>query len=148
MFRYTFPEAIVTNRVQGPEQSDRKKQFGHAFSLGLRFEGAGRAQDPYMTRLIALYNKHADILLEGRFVDTEGFLCDNSRVSSHALVAGNRMAVTLWNPTDVAQRAGVLASGYQLETAEWQDPTPTRAAPASTRPWTASSPASTPSYPP
>ena len=122
MFRYTFPEAIVTNRVQGPEQSDRKKQFGHAFSLGLRFEGAGRAQDPYMTRLIALYNKHADILLEGRFVDTEGFLCDNSRVSSHALVAGNRMAVTLWNPTDVAQRAGVLASGYQLETAEWQDP--------------------------
>jgi hypothetical protein len=122
MFRYTFPEAIVTNRVQGPEQSDRKKQFGHAFALGLRFEGAGRTQDPYVIRLIELYNTHADLLLEGRFVDSEGFLCDNSRVSSHAFMAGNRMAVTLWNPTDVAQRARVEAAGYRLEAANWQDP--------------------------
>jgi hypothetical protein len=74
-----------------------------------------------MTRLIGLYNTHADLLLEGRFVDNEGFLCDNERVSSHAFMAGDRMAVTLWNPTDVAQRARIVAEGYQLEKAEWQD---------------------------
>jgi hypothetical protein len=126
MLRYTFPDFIMTNRVDGPRRSDRKGQFGHAFSLGLRLESGANTQDPdmarYMSRLIELYTTHADLLLEGRFVDTEGFLCDNSRVSAHAFVAGNRMAVTLWNPTDVAQRAKVEAATYQLEAANWQDP--------------------------
>jgi hypothetical protein len=127
MFRYTFPDPIVTNRADGPERGDRRKQFGHAFSLGLRFESRVRdVQDPamarYLSRLIDLYKTHADLLLEGRFVDTDGFLCDNGQVSSHAFVAGNRMAVTLWNPTNVAQRARVVAAGYQLEAAKWQDP--------------------------
>ena len=126
MFRYTFPEAIVTNRSgQGPLASDRRKQFAKAFSLGMRFDG-GVGREPegarYLARLIELYTTHADLLLEGRFVDTEGFLSDNNRVSSHAFVAGNRMAVTLWNPTEVAQKARVVAAGYQLEAAKWQDP--------------------------
>ncbi|MGD0498492.1 MAG: DUF6259 domain-containing protein [Bryobacteraceae bacterium] len=127
MFRYTFPEPIVTNRTQGPESSNLRKQLGHAFSLGLRFEGGGRGGQNsdnarYAARLISLYNTHADLLLEGRFVDTEGFRCDNSRVSAHAFVAANRMAVTLWNDTDAAQQVEVIPAGYQLEVAEWQDP--------------------------
>jgi len=126
MFRYTFPDPIVTNRTQGPEASDRRKQLGKAFSLGMRFDGAGRGPDHdltrYVSRLVELYKTHADLLLEGRFVDNEGFLCDNSRVTSHAFVAGNRMAVTLWNPSKVAQKASVVAAGYKLETASWQDP--------------------------
>ncbi len=129
MLRYTFPDVIVTNRSgQGPLASDRRKAFGHAFSLGMRLDASVReaqnpAVAPYMTRLIELYNAHADLLLAGRFVDDEGFLCDNNRVSSHAFVAGNRMAVTLWNPTEVAQKARVVANGYQLEAVKWQDPT-------------------------
>jgi hypothetical protein len=126
MYRYTFPEPIFTNRADGPEARDRRKQFGHAFALGMRFEGSVRdAQDPamapYLGRMIDLYKKYADLLMEGRFVDSEGFLCDNGQVSSHAFVAGNRMAVTLWNSTKAAQRARVVAAGYQLEAAEWQD---------------------------
>ncbi|MGD0744391.1 MAG: DUF6259 domain-containing protein [Verrucomicrobiota bacterium] len=126
MFRYTFPRPIITNRpIGGPEASDRRKQMGLAFSLGLRFDSSlrdVRSFPTYMARLIELYNTHADLLLEGRFVDNEGFLCDNNRIAAHAFVAGNRMAVTLWNPTDVAQRARVAAAGYQLEAAKWQDP--------------------------
>lgn len=38
----------------------------------------------FFTRLCALRNRHADVLLDGRFVDNEGFLADNSRVSAHA----------------------------------------------------------------
>jgi hypothetical protein len=32
------------------------------------------------------------------------------------------MAVTLWNSTDVAQQVRVMAPGYTLESAEWEDP--------------------------
>ncbi len=127
MFRYTFPDFIVTNRADGPERGDRRKQFGLAFSLGLRLESGVRdAQNPEMARFVGrlaeLYTTHADLLLEGRFVDNEGFLCDNNRISSHSFVAGNRMAVTLWNSTDVPQRVRVDAAGYRLEAAKWQDP--------------------------
>ena len=128
MFRYTFPEPILTNRPGGAEEHDSRKQLGLAFALGLRFDIENlrnlRISEVahYLSRLTQLYKSHADLLLDGRFVDNEGFLCDNDQVSSHAFVAGNRMAVTLWNPTDVAQRARVLAAGYEFEVAEWQDP--------------------------
>lgn len=125
MFRYTFPEPIVTNRSGGPY--DRRRQLGHAFTLGWRFDANVRdIRDPaiarYLARLCQLRKAHPELLLEGRFVDNEGFMCDNSNVSAHAFLAGDRMAVVLWNSTEVPQKARVVAEGYTLESAEWQDP--------------------------
>ena len=87
MFRYTFPEHIVTNRGGGPY--DRRMQLGHAFALGWRFDASLRdTRDPklapYFSRMVALRNAHPDLLLTGRFVDNEGLQTDNLRVSSHA----------------------------------------------------------------
>jgi hypothetical protein len=65
---------------------------------------------------------YADLLLHGTFVDSEGFLCNNPELSVHGYRAGDRLAVTFWNPTDRAQAFEVLAPGYRLEKAEWQDP--------------------------
>lgn len=125
MLRYTFPEPLITNRGGGT--FGRRAQLGYTFTLGWRFDSNLRdVRDPalqaYIARLIELRRKYSDLLLEGRFVDNEGFLCDNSRVASHAFTAGNRMAVALWNPEETAQRAGVVAPGYVLEEAQWQDP--------------------------
>lgn len=122
MFKYTFPDRIITNRTGG----DRKACFGHGFSLQWRVDGMMRdttdpVMAPYLTRLNQLRTQFADLLLEGRFVDDEGFTSDNTNVSAHAYVAGNRMAVTLWNPTNTPQRPGIAASGYTLESANWQD---------------------------
>ncbi|MBI4877879.1 MAG: hypothetical protein HY822_24880 [Acidobacteria bacterium] len=118
MLRYTFPEPLITNRGGGPY--DRRMQLGHAFALGWRFDSNLRdtrdpALGPFLARLCALRGKYPDLLLDGRFVDNEGFLADNSRVSAHAFVAGNRMAVTLWNPGDAVERVNVIAPGYELE---------------------------------
>lgn len=125
MLRYTFPEPLITNRGGGPY--DRRTQLGHAFALGWRFDAnLGDTRDPelgpFFKRLCALRNTYSDLLLDGRFVDNEGFLADNSRISAHAFVAGDRMAVTLWNPGDAADRVKVLVPGYEFERAEWQDP--------------------------
>jgi hypothetical protein len=125
LFRYTFPEVIATNRNDSP--SDRKAQYGHAFSLGWRFDASTRdGENPsvgaYLARLCQLRNQHADLLLEGRFVDNEGFLCDNSALSAHGFLAAGRLAVALWNPTNTPQRAKVAAPGYILEAALWQNP--------------------------
>lgn len=125
MFRYTFPEPIITNRDGGPYT--RRAQLAHAFALGWRFDARLRdiedaAVGPYFEREVALRNKYPDLLLGGRFVDNEGFVANNSNVSAHAFRAGNQLAVTLWNPGDTPQRVRVLARGYHLEAAEWQDP--------------------------
>ena len=48
--------------------------------------------------------------------------CPRYRISAHAFVAGDRLAVTLWNPNERAEKVGVIAPGYALEKAEWQDP--------------------------
>jgi len=122
LLRYTFPEAVLTNRSGGSR--DRKAQYGHAFTLGLRFDAStGEGQDPslgpYLSRLCELRRQHAELLLEGRFVDKEGFLVSNDRVAAHGFSAGDRLAVALWNPEPNPQKVSVLAPGYSLETVSW-----------------------------
>jgi hypothetical protein len=124
MFKYTFPDRIITNRTGG---GDRKAAFGHGFSLQWRVDGMMRDTTdsviaPYLTRLNQLRTQFADLLLEGTFVDDEGFTSDNAQVSAHAYLAGNRMAVTLWNPDTTPERLHVAAPGYALESANWQNP--------------------------
>ncbi len=126
LLRYTFPEPVITNRGGGPH--DRRAQLGYAFTLGWRIDAALRdvtdpVLAPYLTRINELRNAHPELLLEGRFVDTENFLCDNSEVASHAFVSGNDLAVTVWNPTAIPQSIRIAAPGYALRSAEWQDPT-------------------------
>jgi hypothetical protein len=123
MFKYTFPDRIITNRTN----SERRACFGHGFALQWRVDGMMRdTTDPimaaYMTRLNQLRTQFADLLLEGRFVDNEGFTSANTNVAAYAYLAGNRMAVTLWNSSDTAQKPLIAAEGYTLESANWQDP--------------------------
>jgi hypothetical protein len=125
LLRYTFPEFVITNRGGGPR--DRRAQLGYAFTLGWRIDANLRdVTDPvlarYLGRMNELRNSHPELLMEGRFVDTENFLCDNSEIASHAFVSGNAMAVTLWNPTAVPQKFRIAAQAYVLRSAEWQDP--------------------------
>jgi hypothetical protein len=62
-------------------------------------------------------------LLDGRFVDNEGFKSGNTKLYSYAYTAGNRMAITFWNDTKTPQKPEITADGYKLESGNWQDPT-------------------------
>jgi hypothetical protein len=123
MFKYAFPDRIITNRTN----SERKACFGYGFALQWRVDGMmNDATNPvmakYMTRLNQLRTQYNDLLLNGRFVDNEGFTSQNTKVSSYAYLAGNRMAITLWNSGDAPQKPAITVKGYALESANWQDP--------------------------
>ena len=111
MFRYTFPELVITNRECGQDESDYRSDVNRTALLGLRYDMTiyrccGTLSDipryaAYLAAVNALRAKYADTLLRGRFVDEDGF-----RWSNHALRAkgyvGSRgqESVLLWNPTD------------------------------------------------
>jgi hypothetical protein len=124
MYKYTFPEHIVTNRTGG---TDPKTAFAFAFSLGWRFDAMMRDTNdatvgPFLKRMSDIRTEFADLLLTGRFVDNEGFLADNSNVHAYAFTGGDRLAVTLWNPTAKPQKVNLVAPGYRLEAMRWTNP--------------------------
>ena len=122
MFKYTFPDRIITNR----SNFNRKACFGYGFALQWRVDAMmSDTTDPmiapYLKRLNQLRTQFADLLLDGRFVDNEGFTSENANVFAYSYLAGNRMAITIWNSTNDPQKPIIVANGYTLESANWQD---------------------------
>lgn len=122
MFKYTFPDRIITNR----SNQNRIGGFGYGFALQWRVDGmmddtTNPAIAPYVKRINELRTQFADLLLDGKFVDNEGFTSGNTNVRSYAYLAGNRMAITLWNNSATPQKPDITAKGYKLESANWQD---------------------------
>ncbi len=114
---------IIPNRTN----SERKACFGYGFALQWRVDGMmNDTTDPemakYLTRLNQLRTKYADLLLDGRFVDNEGFKSQNTNLFTYAYLSGERMAITIWNSTDVPRKTVIKAQGYSLESCNWQNP--------------------------
>ncbi len=114
MYRYTFPELLTTNRECGQDEEHYRAYAGYSFLLGLRFDMTiyrccGSLKDipaytAYLKELNALYHQYARYLLEGRFVDRDGFESDNPYVYVRGWKAQDGgLAVTLWNPTSREQ---------------------------------------------
>jgi len=111
MYRYTFPELVVTNRECGEDEAHYKALAGYSFLLGLRFDMTiyrccGSLKDiphyaAYLKELNGLYHAYADFILRGTFVDSDGFTCSDPLVFAKGWrSAEGKLAVTLWNPTD------------------------------------------------
>ncbi len=106
LFRYTFPEHILTDRMT--EREDLP-EAAFAFVNGLRFNveiDAARgsmARAPrlraYLRALTGLQRKYARWLLEGRFVDRDGLQVENPSVAVRAYEASDSLAIVQWNPT-------------------------------------------------
>ena len=127
MFRYTFPELVMTNRSCGMDEVHYKAMAGYSFLLGLRFDMTiyrccGSLSDipnyaAYLKKICELYHKFADYILRGTFVDTDGFTSSNPLV----LVKGWKginggMAATLWNSTGRDQQVTLCAEGGEVIT--------------------------------
>ena len=119
MYRYTFPELVVTNRESGQDESEYRDAVNRSVLLGLRFDMTiyrccGSLSDipryaAYLKEINALREKYADTLLRGRFVDEDGFKWDNPVIKAKAFDGEQgKAAVVLWNPTDEPQSVRVL----------------------------------------
>jgi hypothetical protein len=103
-FRYIFPEVILTDR-EIRDDTDIERRVNHAVLKGLRtdveiYRCRKTIQEAphyagYLTRANRLRQKYADLLLEGRYVDTDGFAWDNPEIEARAFVNGSKVAVVL-----------------------------------------------------
>lgn len=128
MYRYTFPELVMTNRECGEDEDNYKAMAGYSFLLGLRFDMTiyrccGSLRDipnyaAYLKELNGLYHQYADYILRGTFVDTDGFTNSNRAVLAKGWKsASGDMAVTLWNPTGSDQQVTLTRNNGKYETA-------------------------------
>jgi hypothetical protein len=124
LYRFTFPEHIVTNRECGEDERDYVTKANYSFVYGLRFDMTifrcrGTLKDvpnyaDYLRRLNAISEEYGDVLLRGTFVDTQGFTIDNPSLVAKAYRAEEQLAVVLWNPGQENRRFEVHADGYRL----------------------------------
>lgn len=122
MYRYTFPEFVVTNRECGQDESDYRNAVNRSVLFGLRFDMTifrccGMLADipayrDYLKEVNALLDAHKDTLLTGKFRDTDGFSIDNPALRAKSFESDQgRLEVVIWNPTDGKQNCSVNFHG-------------------------------------
>ena len=130
LFRYSFPETIITIRNPAPHIGDRMANF--ALTYGFRPEMELRYQadcddvlnDTYKTsRLYALKinelrKKYADQLLRGEFRDTDELVAVLKGLTATSFVNGDTMAAVLWNDTSDAIELKSFAANAQWKLKE------------------------------
>jgi len=131
LYRYTFPELMVTNRESAEDERDYKNFIHFSLLYGLRYDMTifrcqGELDDipnyrDYLTLVNRLRLTYKDLLLTGRFVDNEGFSINNGSLRAKAYRSDDRMGVLVWNPTGEEQSFTVTAdSGVFVEAASPQ----------------------------
>lgn len=118
MYRYTFPEFVITNRESGQDQDDYRTMVNRSVILGLRFDMTifrccGLLKDiplyrDYLVEVNRMLDEHKDTLLLGSFRDQDGFAIDNSLVKAKSFESKEgHLEVVVWNPADEDQQVTV-----------------------------------------
>lgn len=108
VFRYTFPEVLMTNRNNALDEVDYLDHCNYSFLMNLAFDlsifrCSGLPSDipnytAYMKEIIDLRKEHSKFFHYGKFVDEDGFHCDKRVFSQKAYVATDgSLGVAVWN---------------------------------------------------
>lgn len=126
LFRYTFPDTIVTIRNGRPYIN--RRFLNYAFIFGLRLEMELRYLDDQKairsdrypkqreqaSLLTAFRKRYWDILGTGCFLDEQQLICDNPAITAKVFMKDkSTLAVALWNDTADEQTVKVDISGYK-----------------------------------
>jgi len=122
--RYTFPEIIFTDR-EIRDDTDIERRVNHTVLKGLRNDiEIYRCRDlidktpnyqHYLGLVNKLRDKYCDLLLLGRYCDTEGFSNDNDKVSARCFVNGDRMAIVATQSKADEASTRISVPGYDFK---------------------------------
>jgi len=126
MFRYCFPDVIITVRNPFPYITERVANY--AFTFGFRYEMEIRYQvdcddvlndrypkyREYARKVSELRKKYWEVLGYGEFKDVTPVISTNPAIIAKAYVKGNKLAVVMWNDTDCASKASLEVPGYKF----------------------------------
>jgi hypothetical protein len=103
-FRYTFPEIILSDR-DIRDDTDIERRVNHTVLKGLRndveiYRCRALIDDTphyqaYLTQINQLKERFKDLLLLGRYTDTEGIQQTNPEIEARRFERGNRAAIVL-----------------------------------------------------
>lgn len=126
LFRYCFPDVIMTIRNPNPFILPRAANF--AFTFGLRYEMELRFwkdKDDILADTYAEYREYAgkvtdlrkkywDVLGYGEFMDETPLVNPNPAVLAKAFVCGDKLALTMWNDSNGCADLKIEVKGYRL----------------------------------
>lgn len=126
LFRYCFPDVVVTVRNPSPFISPRMANY--AFTFGFRYEveiryrgdcdairnGEHADWRDYAKAVNRLRKAHWDVLGQGRYVNDTVLKNATPQIIAQAYVKDGEMAVTLWNDSPAQQPLDLSVPGYKL----------------------------------
>ena len=130
LFRYSFPETIITIRNQRPLITKRVCNFactfGFCYELELRYDAdfedafANRFEEEnrYAKQVSELRKRHWELLGNGKFVDTLPLSQDNPSILSKAFQNEDKLAVVLWNDSEREQPLRLKVPGWKAGQAD------------------------------
>jgi hypothetical protein len=121
-FRYTFPEIILSDR-DIRDDTDIERRVNHTVLKGLRndveiyrcralIDETPHYQD-YLNKINQLKDRFKDLLLLGKYVDTEGLQHTNDEIEARRFDNGNKIAVVLTQSHLVSAKTNLkIPNGY------------------------------------
>ncbi len=123
-FRYTFPEIILSDRNLDGDEPDIIWLVNQDVLLGLRnnlqiFRLRGTINETpvyqqYLSKVNTLKDKYKNLLVMGRYCDTDGFSTNDSRILARSFVSGDDKAVVITQKSAENVSARIEVPGYHF----------------------------------
>ena len=119
--RYTFPEVVISDR-EIRDDTDIPRRVNHAMLKGLRSDiEIYRCRDlidkaptyqQHLAKVNRLKDKYADLLLLGRYTDTDGIENGNPKVEARGFARDSRLAVVVTQSAEKMAETRIGVPGF------------------------------------
>ncbi len=126
LYRYTFPETIISNRFLHDERDDFKAQLILALVYGLKYDVSiyrGRLIDisgqpeygKFLKQMIDIKEEHREFFYEGKYAGTYDEAEKSDTVIANVFESPDgKQLVAIWNPEKTTETVTVCGESYTL----------------------------------